>query len=62
MDKKTKPIYMLPTRDPPQNKIYTQTESTEKDMLRKWKQTRKPGVVVLTYIRQNRLPRRDYLR
>ena len=53
---------MLPTRDPPQNKIYTQTESTEKDMLRKWKQTRKAGVAVLTYIRQNRLPRRDYLR
>ena len=27
MDKKTRPTYMLPTRDPPQDKRPTQTES-----------------------------------
>ena len=27
MDTKTRPLYMLPTRDPPQNKGHIQTES-----------------------------------
>ena len=34
MDKKTRPLYMLSTRDPPQNKGHIQTESEglEKDI------------------------------
>ena len=34
MDTKTRPLYMLPTRDPPQNKGHIQTESEglEKDI------------------------------
>ena len=36
-DTKTRPLYMLPTRDPPQNKGHIQTESEglEKDIPRK---------------------------
>ena len=45
MDKKTRPLYMVSTRDPPQNKGHIQTESEglEKDISRKWrpKQTNK---------------------
>ena len=35
MDMKTRPLCMLPTRDPPQNKEHIQTESegVEKDIL-----------------------------
>ena len=38
-DTKTKPLYMLSTRDPPQNKGYIQTESEglEKDISCKWR-------------------------
>ena len=35
MDKKTRPIYMLSTSDPPQNETYTQTKS--KNKINKWK-------------------------
>ena len=37
MDKKTRPLYILSTRDPPQNKGHIQTESEglEKDIPRK---------------------------
>ena len=36
---KTRPLYMLSTRDPPQNKVHIQTESEglEKDISRKWR-------------------------
>ena len=39
MDKKTRPIYMLPLRDPSQIKRYTQTKSKgmENDVSCKWK-------------------------
>ena len=39
MDTKTRPLYMLSTRDPPQNKGYIQTESKglEKDISCKWR-------------------------
>ena len=49
MDKKARPIYILSTRDPPQNKIYTQTKSKgiEKDISCKWKfKTKKAGLVI----------------
>ena len=48
MDKKTRPIYMLPLRDPPQIERYTQTKSKgiEKDIPCKWKR-RKTGVTIL---------------
>ena len=38
MDKKTWPIHMLPTRDPPQKQNPTQTESEglEKNIPNKW--------------------------
>ena len=37
MDTQTRPLYMLSTRDPPQNRGHTQTESEglEKDILLK---------------------------
>ena len=49
MDKKTRPIYMLPPRNPSQIRIYTQTKSKgmEKDISCKWKEKRKPGVAIL---------------
>ena len=39
MDTKTRPLYMLSTGDPPQNKghIQTETEGLEKDISFKWK-------------------------
>ena len=39
MDTKTRPLYMLSTRDPPQNKGHIQTESEglEKDISCKWR-------------------------
>ena len=38
MDKKTRPMYMLPTKDRPQIERYTQTKSKgmEKDISCKW--------------------------
>ena len=40
MDTKTRPLYMLSTRDPPQNRGHIQTESEglEKDIHAKWDQ------------------------
>ena len=48
MDKKTRPIYMLPPRDQSQIKRYTQAKSKgmEKDISYKWK-GKKAGVAVL---------------
>ena len=48
MDTKTRPLYTLSTRDPPQNKGHIQTESEglEKDISRKWRQ-KKAGVAIL---------------
>ena len=48
MDKKTRPINMLPPRDPSQIERYTQTKNkgVEKDISRKWKR-KKAGIVVL---------------
>ena len=48
MDTKTRPLYMLSTRDPPQNKGHIQTESEglEKDISRKWR-PKKAGVAIL---------------
>ena len=48
MDKKTRPIYMLPPRDPSQIERYTQTKSKglEKDISCKWK-GKKTGVAIL---------------
>ena len=47
MDTKTRPLYMLPARDPPQNKGHIQTESEglEKDI---WsRDQKKAGVAIL---------------
>ena len=48
MDTKTRPLHMLSTRDPPQNKGHIQTESEglEKDISCKWRQ-KKAGVAIL---------------
>ena len=48
MDTKTRPLYMLLTRDPPQNKGHIQTESEglEKDIPRK-QRPKKAGVAIL---------------
>ena len=48
MDTKTRPLYMLSTRDPPQNKGHIQTESEglEKNISHKWDQ-KKAGVAIL---------------
>ena len=48
MDKKTRPIYMLPPTEPSQIKRYTQTKSKgiKKGTSRKWKK-KKAGVAVL---------------
>ena len=55
MDKKTRPIYMLPRRDPSQIERYTQTKSKgmEKDISCKWKRKKSWGSS--TYDQQNRL-------
>ena len=47
MDTKTRPLYMLSTRDPPQNKGHIQTESEglEKDISHKQRPT-KAGVAI----------------
>ena len=50
MDTKTRPLYMLSTRDPPQNKGHIQTESEglEKGISCKWRQKKKKtGVEIL---------------
>ena len=48
MDKKTRPIYMLPPRYPPQIERHTQTKSkgVEKDISCKWKRE-KAGIAIL---------------
>ena len=48
MDTKTRPLYMLSTRDPRQNKGHIQTESEglEKDISCKWR-PKKAGVAIL---------------
>ena len=48
MDTKTRPLYMLSTRDPPQNKEHTLTESEglEKDIPCKQRQ-KKAGLAIL---------------
>ena len=55
MDTKTRPLYMLSTRDPPQTKGHIQTESEglEKDISCKWrpKESRSSN----THMRQNSL-------
>ena len=50
MDTKTRPLYMLPTRDPPQNKGHIQTESEglEKDIPRNRDQ-KKARVAILIF-------------
>ena len=58
MDKKARPTQMLPTRDPPQNKRPTQTESEglERNIPSKWTGKKKEKSWRRnTYIRQNRL-------
>ena len=48
MDKNTRPLYMLSSRDQPQNKGHIQTESEglEKDISHKWR-PKKAGVAIL---------------
>ena len=48
MDTETRPLYMLSTGDPPQNKGHIQTESEglEKDISCKWR-PKKAGVAIL---------------
>ena len=48
MDTKTRPLYILSTRDPPQNKghIQTKSEGLEKDISTNGDQ-KKPGVAIL---------------
>ena len=48
MDTKTRPLYILPTRDPPQNKgcIQTESEGLEKDIPANRDQ-KKAGVLIL---------------
>ena len=55
MDTKTRPVYMLSTRDPLQTEGHIQTESEgmEKDIPYKWKS--KEGWSSNSHIRQNRL-------
>ena len=60
MDTKTRPLYMLSTRDPPQNKGHTQTgsEGLEKDISHK--QRPKESRSSNTQIRQNRLQNKGH--
>ena len=55
MDTKTRSLYMLPTRDPPQNNGHIQTESEGlgKDIPCKWKS--KESGINNTHMRQSRL-------
>ena len=48
MDTKTRPLYMLSTRDPLQNKghIQTKSEGLEKNISRKWR-PKEAGVAIL---------------
>ena len=52
MDTKIRPLNMLSTTDPPQNKAHIQTESEglEKDISHKWKQTNKQKAVVAIHV------------
>ena len=52
MDKKTRPTHMLPTRDPPQKKRPTQTESEGLEKKYSWDSN--------TYITQNRLQNKGH--
>ena len=47
MGTKTRPLYMLSTRDPPRNKghVHTESEGLEKDISRKWR-PKKAGVAI----------------
>ena len=49
MDKKIRPIYMMPPRDPSQNERYTQTKSKgmKTDMSCRWKE-KKAGIAIFT--------------
>ena len=55
MDTKTRPLYMLSTRDPPQNKGHIQTESEGLEKYISFKWGPKESKSSNTYIRQNRL-------
>ena len=48
MDTKTRPLYMLSTRNPPQNKrhIQTKSEGLEKSISRKWR-PKEVGIAIL---------------
>ena len=61
MDKKALPTHMWPTRDPPQGKRHTQTESEglETNFPSKWT-GKKKSRGSNTHIRQNRLPKKDH--
>ena len=50
MDTKTRPLYMLSTRDPPQNKEHIQTESEglEKDIPPNRDQKKSRGVILIS--------------
>ena len=56
MDTKTRPLYVLSTRDPPQTKghIQTESESMEKDISCKWR-PKKAGVAILIKKKQKNL-------
>ena len=60
MDKKARPTYMLPTRDPPQAKRPAETESEglETNFPRKWREKTTWGTNI--HFRQNRLQRKIY--
>ena len=60
MDKKTWPIHMLTTRDPPQDKRPTQTESEglEINFPSKWSEKKSRGSNI--HIRQNRLQKKGH--
>ena len=46
MDTKTRPLYVLSTRDPPQNKGHTQTESEGLEKRYSMQEKKKAGVAV----------------
>ena len=62
MSKKTRHTYMLSTRDPPQNKRFTQAESKGMEIIIPCKYTRKKSWGSNTYIRQNRLQNKSHKR
>ena len=55
MDTKTRPLYMLSTRDPPQNKGHIQSKSEGLEKNISHKQRSKENWSSNTHIRQNRL-------